>query len=216
MPTATLSGTMGFTGEMTVGEGTITNSAISATADIARSKLAQDALKAYTIPIHAFRVWDAMATNLGATASNDDMGIITGTPGTDVPTLQGVDFGGTTSDEKCAFEFCLPAEYDAGHTIMLRLRAAMLTTVADTSCTVDANCYKSDRDGVAGSDIVATAAQSMNNLTPANYDFTITPTGLAAGDRLVFVLTFAGSDTGDLGVMIPEISQVEVLLDVRG
>lgn len=216
MPTGSLSGTMGFSGEITMGEGQITNANVSTSADIARSKLAQDALKPYTIPIHAFRVWDAMQTILPNPAANDDMGLITGTPGTDVATLQSVDFGGTTCDEKCAFEFCLPAEYDAGNTIMLRIRAAMLTTVSDGTATVDAQCYVSDRDGVASADLVTTAAQSMKTLTPANYDFVVTPTSRAAGDRLVFVLAFAGSDTGDAGTMISEISQVEVLLDVRG
>jgi len=206
---------MGFMGEMTVGEGTVTNAAISATADIARSKLAQE-IKTYTVPLTSLRVWDAMATNLPTAAANDDMGLITGTPGSDVPTVQGVDFGGTTSDEKAGFEVVLPPEYDAGNTVTLRLRAAMLTTVSDTSCTVDLQCYKSDRDGVASADLCATAAQSMNTLTPANYDFTITPTGFTAGNRLVFVIAFAGSDTGDAGTMIPEISEIELLLDVRG
>lgn len=210
------SGTCGLVGDFVIGAAAISNSEISATAGISRSKLEQDALKCYTIPIHAFRLYDAMATNLGTTATGTAMGIITGTPGTDVPTLQGVDFGGTSTDEKCGFEFCLPAEYDAGQTITLRLRAAILTTVSDTSLTVDVNCYKSDRDGAAGADICATAAQSINSLTPANKDFTITPTGLSAGDRLIFVLSFAGSDTGDAGVMKPEISQVEILLDVKG
>jgi hypothetical protein len=56
----------------------------------------------------------------------------------------------------------------------------------------------------------------MKTLTPANYDFTVTPTGRAAGDRLVFVLAFGGSDTGAAGVMISEISEIELLLDVRG
>jgi hypothetical protein len=208
---------MGFTGEITIGEGQITNVNVSTSADIARSKLAQDALKCYTIPIHAFRMWDMMGSLLPVTtASNDDMAIVNGTAGTDVPTLQGVDFGLTTSDEKCGFEFCLPAEYDAGQSVTLRVRAAILTTVADTSLTLDANCYKSNRDGLAGADIVATGAQNINFLAPANYDFTITPTGLTAGDRLLFVLTFAGVDGGNAGVMIPEISQVEILLDVRG
>lgn len=216
MAQGNLSGTMGFVGEITIGDGSIGNSSISATADIARSKLAQDANKTYTIPIHAFRVWDNMALNLPAAAVDDDMAIITGTPGTAVPTLQGVDFGAVATDEKCAFEFCLPAEYDGGQSVTVRLRAAMLTTVADAATTVDVNCYKSNRDGAAGADLCTTAAQSINSLTPANLDFTITPTGLAAGDRLVFILTFAGSDTGNLGVMIPEISQVEILLDIRG
>jgi hypothetical protein len=207
---------MGFSGEITIGEGTITNTNISTSADILRSKLAQDALKPYTIPIHAFRVWDAMATVLPTAAANDDMGIITGTPGTDVPTLQGVDFGGTSTDEKCGFEFVLPAEYDAANTITLRIRAAMLTTVSDGTATIDANCYASNRDGVASADLVATEAQNMKTLTPANYDFTVTPTGRAAGDRLVFVLTFGGTDTGAAGAMISEISEIELQLDVRG
>lgn len=216
MPTGSLSGTMGFTGEMTFGDGIITNVNVSTSAEIARSKLAQDALKPYTIPIHAFRVWDAMHTVLPDTAAADDMAIITGVPGTAVATLQGVDFGGTSTDEKCAFEFCLPAEYDAANTITLRLRCAMIGVVSDGTATVDAQCYKSDRDGAASSDLCATAAQSINSVTPANKDFTITPTGLAAGDRLVFVLAFGGSDTGNAAPMTPEISQVEVLLDVRG
>ncbi len=216
MPTGSLSGTMGFTGEMTFPEGAITNSSISSSADIARSKLAQDALKAYTVPLTSLRVWDAMQTNLPNPAANDDMALITGTPGTDVPTQQGVDFGGGSTDEKAAFEFVLPAEYDAANTITLRLRCAMLTTVSDGTATVDVNCYCSDRDGVASADLCATAAQSINSLTPANKDFSITATSRAAGDRLIFVLTFAGTDSGNVGVMIPEISEVEVLLDVRG
>lgn len=215
MPSGSLSGTMGFSGEITIGESSVTNSSIATNADIARSKLAQD-VKTYTVPLTSCCVWDAMATNLPDTAASDDMALITGTPGTDVPTLQGVDFGGTSTDEKCAFEFVLPAEYDAANTITLRIRAAMLTTVSDGTATIDANCYTSNRDGVASADLVTTAAQSMKTLTPANYDFTVTPTGRAAGDRLVFVLAFGGSDTGDAGVMISEISEIELLLDVRG
>lgn len=165
----------------------------------------------YKLPLTSAKVHDALATNLPATASADDMALITGTPGTDVPTLQGVDFGGTSTDEKCAFEFVLPHEYRAGAAITLRVRAAMLTTVSDGTATVDVECWKDAGDGVAGSDICATAAQSINSLTPANIDFTITPTGLVPGDRLIFRISFGGSDTGNAGVMIPEISKVAVL-----
>jgi len=217
MSQGSLSGTIAYVGEITIGDGSIANASISSTAAIASTKLAQDANKCYTIPIHAFRMWNMMGSLLPVTtATNDDMAIVNGTAGTDVPTLQGVDFGLTTCDEKCGFEFCLPAEYDAGQSVTLRVRAAILTTVADTSLTLDANCYKSNRDGLASADICATAAQDMNFLAPANYDFVITPTGLVAGDRLLFVLAFAGVDGGDAGVMIPEISQVEILLDIRG
>ena len=197
-------------------DGTVSATSLSLTTGMGRSSLLTDTAKCYTVPLVAMRVWDAMQTNLPGTAANDDMGLVGGTFGTDNPTLQGVDFGGTASDEMCRFQFALPAEYVSAGAVTIRLRAAMLTTVADTACTVDVECYKSDRDGDVGSDICATAAQSMNSLTPANKDFSITATGLAAGDLLDIRLAFAGSDTGNLGVMIPEISQVEVLLDVKG
>lgn len=191
-------------------------SAASILGAIARSALTQDALKPYTIPLTSLVVHDAMQTKLPGTSSADDMALITGTPGTDAPTLQGVDFGGTTSDEKGSFEFVLPAEYDAGETVTVRVRAAMLTTVSDGTATVDVECWKADGDGAVGTDICATAAASINSLTPANKDFTITPTGLVAGDKLIIRLSFAGSDTGNVGVMIPEISNVAVLCDVKG
>lgn len=181
-----------------------------------RTNLGQEDLVPYTVPLTSLRVHDAMATNLPAVAANDDMALVTGTPGTDVPTLQGVDFGGASTDEKAAFEFVLPAEYVAGETITVRVRAAMLTTISDGTATVDVECWKASADGAAGSDLCATAAQSINSLTPANKDFTITPTGLAAGDRLLIRLSFGGSDTGNAGVMIPEISLLQVLLDIKG
>jgi len=183
---------------------------------LARSALVQDDLVPYTIALTSLRVHDAMITNLPGTAAADDMGLITGTPGTDSPTLQGVDFGGTSTDEKGAFEFILPAEYVAGQTVTVRVRAAMLTTVSDGTATVDVECWEAGDDGAAGADICATAAQSINSLTPANKDFTITPTNLAPGDRVVIRVAFGGSDTGNVGVMIPEISKLQVLLDIKG
>lgn len=183
---------------------------------VARSALTEDSAAAYRIPLTSFKVHDALITNLPGTAAADDMALITGTPGTDSPTLQGVDFGGTTTDEKGSFEFVLPPEYVAGQPVTLRARAAMLTTVSDGTATLDCECWKDGDDGAAGSDICATAAQSINSLTPANKSFTITPTGLVPGDKLVFRLSFGGSDTGNAGVMIPEISRVDVLLDIKG
>jgi predicted RecA/RadA family phage recombinase len=181
-----------------------------------RASLGQDDLKPYTIPLTSLRVHDAMITNLPGTAANDDMGLITGTPGTDAPTLQGVDFGGTSTDEKGAFEFILPAEYVSGETITVRIHAGMLTAVSDGTATVDVECWVAAASGAVGSDICATAAQSINSLTFANKDFTITPTSRVAGDRLIIRVAFAGSDTGNLAVMIPEITNIAVLCDVKG
>lgn len=197
-------------------DASISNSHLSSTANIERSKLEQNALVLYRIPLTAMRVWDAFTSLLPSTAADDDMALIMGTPGTNAPTLQGVDFGGTTSDEKCGFEFVLPAEYDDAESVQVRVRAAMNTTVADTSCTIGTQCWSNDDDGTVSANLCTTSAQSMNSLTVANYDFAITSTSLSTGDSLQIVLAFAGTDSGNAGVMIPEIYAVYVMLDIRG
>ena len=169
----------------------------------------------YVIPLTDCRVWDALITLLPGTAANDDMALVTGTPGTNAPTLQGVDFGGTTSDECCAVLFALPAEYAAGETITVRAHAGMLTTVSDGTATLDCVCYSDDGDGTVSADICATAATTINSLTLADIDFTITPTGLTAGTILQIKLAFAASDTGNLGAMIPTVTKLSVLCDIR-
>lgn len=162
------------------------------------------------------RTHDALATNLPGTAANDDMALITGTPGTNAPTLQGVDFGGATSDEKCAFLFPVPIEYVSGETITIRCHAGMLTTIADTSCTLDCEVWSDDGDGTVSSDLCATAAQDINSLTLADIDFSITATSVSPGDILIVRLSFAGTDSGNAGVMIPTITKISVLMDMRG
>lgn len=195
--------------------GRFTSSGLDLAGVLARADLATES-KTYVVPVSLLRVWDARQTNLPGAAANDDMGVITGTFLTDVPTLQGVDFGGASTDEKGAFQFLLPPEYVAGGSVTVRLRAGMVTSVADTACTVDVEVGKANRDGASGADICATAAQSINSLAYANKDFTITPTALSPGDLLDIRLSFAGSDVGNLDVMIPEISQIEIVLDVKG
>jgi len=168
------------------------------------------------LALTSMKVHDALATDLPATAANDDMGIVTGTPGTDSVRLQGVDFGGTSTDEKAAFEFILPPEYRPGAPVTVRLNAKMVTAVSDGTATVDVEAWKDNGTGGVGSDICATAAQSINSLTAANKDFTITPTGLVAGNKLVIRLSFGGSDTGNLAVMIPQINAVSVIYGIAG
>jgi len=176
-------------------------------------EVSSSATAPYPVDLTRLRVHDALQTNLPGTAANDDMGLITGTPGTAKPVLQGVDFGGTSTDEKGTFKLILPPEYRAGSAITIRVNAGMVTTVSDGTATVDVEAYKETAGAaVVGSDICATAAQSINSLTAANKDFTITPTGLVPGDCLQIRLAFAGSDSGNVGVMIPQINDVTVLI----
>jgi len=169
----------------------------------------------FTIPLTEFRTHNDMAVNLPAAAADDDMGLVTGTPGTHAPTLQGVDFGGTTSDEEGTFHFSLPNSYIAGAAVTVRVRAGMLTTVSDGTATLDCEAYLDDEDGTVSSDSCATAAQSINSVALADYDFVLTTTYYSPGETVVINLTFAGSDTGNAGVMACLITKVQVLCDLR-
>jgi hypothetical protein len=100
----------------------------------------------------------------------------------------------TSVTEKAACYVVLPSNYQAAGDLTLRLRGSV--SVARTvAATVDA-VVKKVGDAALGSDIVETAAQSINSTTAANRDFVITPTGLAAGDVLLVEITIANNDTG--------------------
>lgn len=183
---------------------------------ILRSALEQNDATAYSVPLEALRVWDAKATLPVATAANDDLALVTGTPGTNAPRIQSGDGKATTITRKIGFQFVLPAEYVSGESITLRLLAGMVTTVSDGTATVDANVYKVGTDGSVGSDLVTTNAQSINDLTAANKDFTITPTGLVAGDILDVVVTIAITDAATGTAVIGQINKIQMLLDIKG
>ena len=93
-----------------------------------------------------------------------------------------------------AFQFVLPADYKAGGAITVRLRVKKDTTLATVSDTCDV-IAKLVGDGALGSDICATAAQQVTT-SYANYDFTITPTGLVPGDVLDLRISLNSDDTG--------------------
>lgn len=204
-----------ITANLIADNATITN-LTNSTGAIPRSALTQQDAVAYPISFTDFRVWDAMQTNLPGTAANDDLAIIGGTFATAGPTLQGVDFGGGTTTAYARVILTLPPEYVAAETVTVRLTSGMLTTVADNAATVDVQLYEVSTTATVGSDLCATAAQSINSLTLANKDFTITATGLLPGDVLDVRLTVTATDAGNLGVMIPTITYAALLLDIKG
>jgi predicted RecA/RadA family phage recombinase len=190
-------------------------SASDSLTSVARSSLGQDDLAPYQIPNEAWQLWDSATRGLlGATATSaDDLIFTLGTIGTAASKITGSDFGGTSATQKARYQFTVPVEYVAGQTITLRAAAFTGTTVADTSSTIDFSVYRLAAPTV---DICATAAQSINALTVANKDFTITPTNVVPGDVLDILMTYAGVDAGDLGAIVPTINQVTLLLDVKG
>jgi hypothetical protein len=202
---------------MTVPASAVTNASIAADADIDRDKLEQTVLAEYPVNLVHFRVWDAMQTNLPGTSASDDLGLIGGTFATASPMIQTYDVkaaGAQTLRARIVLE--LPIEYDAGETVQIRVRGGMITTVADNSCTVDIEACKLDEDGAVGADICTTAAQSINSLTKADKDFTITPTSLNPGDQLDVRVSVAVNDAATATTVKAALSKISLLCDARG
>lgn len=181
-----------------------------------RAELAQEPLVAYPVNLMGLRVWNALATNLPGTAAADDLSIQGNTFGTGSPSIQSSDGKATTITQYARFQWDIPAEYDPTETLRLRLHAGMNTTVSDSTATVDVECYKSDLEAGIGSDLCATAAQSINSLTFASKDFTITSTSLSPGDTLDVRLAVSITDSATGTAVIGEIGSIRFLVDIRG
>lgn len=203
-------------GNLDVSSGTLT----LRDSQIARAKLVQEDLVVYSIPIIDGRTWDAVTTPLPQAAAADDLALIEGTWGTDALTLQSSDAKATTVTQYARYQFALPAEYVAGQTVTVRVVAGMNTTVSDGTATVDLTCYLGTSETGVGSDLCATAAQSINaaliSATPTVADFTITATSLVPGDLLDMRFAIAITDSATGTAVIGEISKIQVLLDIKG
>jgi len=198
------------TGTIRVGESNIS-------AQTRASILKQESNVIFPVPLTSLRVWDAFATNLPGTAATDDLALIGGTFATAPPTVSAGDLkaaGATTRYARLLIQ--LPECYDAGETVTLSISAGLVTTVADVSCTIDAQVYKIDKVGGIGSDICATAAIDINSLVFANRAFTITPSGLAAGDVLDVRIAIACNDGATATAVTPTIGSIDLLCDIRG
>lgn len=202
---------------MDIADNGIPANALATNLNLAVTQLAQRTFMAYPVPFTSCRVWDAMHTMVVGTAATDDLALITGTPGTDAPKLSAGDLkaAGATS-RKVAFELDVPANYDDGETFQVRIRAGMETTIADGSCTVDLQVWKPAGDGLVGSDLCATAAQSINSLAEADKDFEITASSLDPGDKLICVVTIACTDTATATAVTPVIYSILRRCDTRG
>ena len=180
--------------------------------------LAQAELQPFPVPLTSFRVHDAMATLLPGTPSADDLGLVGGTHGTATPSIRTEDLktaGATNKRARVLVQ--LPWEYVSGQSITLRFKSGMITTVADTSATLDCEAFKlqDDPDDAIGSDLVTTSAGTINSLVFSNIDFVISPSGLSPGDILDVRITMAVNDAAGATAVIGGITSVKLLCDVR-
>lgn len=204
---------------MTISEAvTINNSlAVQSLTGATRSSIAQETLQVYPLEFVNMRVWDAFQTSLSAAAAADDLGLATGTFATSAPYLTSRDLnalGATTGYARILFT--LPTEYSQSASVALRLYGGMLTSVASVSATVDAEVYRLDKDTtIGGSDLVTTAATSINSTSFAAKDFSLTYSGLAPGDVLDIRLAIA-ANSATASSHFAAIASAEMLLTVRG
>ena len=181
------------------------------------SILKQDANAIFPVGLESLRVWNAYQTNLPGTAATDDLALIGGTFGTAPPTISAGDLKAAGATTRYArFQVQLPECYESGETVALSISAGMVTTIADTSCTVDVECYKIDKITGIGSDLCATAAVTINSLTFGAKTFTITPSGLVAGDVFDVRVAIACTDAATGTAVTPTIAAIDLLCDIKG
>lgn len=200
---------------LTLPSNAVSNSTIVSNAEIGRAKLALETKK-YVIPLTDLRVWDAMQTVLPGTAAADDLALVGGTFGTGSPTIQTGDSKAASTTRRARFLVPLPAEYDPAGTVTIRASAGMVTTVSDTTATIDFEVYESNKATGIGSDLCATAATTINSLTFSDKDFSITAAGLVAGDLLDVRMTIAIVDGATATAVIGAVGSLELLCQVRG
>jgi len=109
----------------------------------------------------------------------------------------------------------LPDNYKSGGTLKLRLKNQLFGAGTSGASTLDLNVYKKDGEGATGADICATAAITPTKGAWQTSDFTVTPTGLVAGDQLTVKVTgvVVESATADLQI---ELDGIAVVCDVIG
>lgn len=184
---------------------------------LSRATLLQESLAVYPIDWTAWRVWNALHTNLPGTPLTDDLGLVGGTFGTDSPSIRTEDLknaGATTSYARCQVK--LPPEYVTGETVKLRFHAGMITTVASATATIDASLYKSDGESGIGSDLVTTGATTINSVTLADVDFEVTSSGLSPGDVLDLRIAIAINDSATATAVIGCVGAASLLCDIKG
>ena len=204
-------------GKMVASDNMITtNAQVSATAAITRAKMAQVQAAVFPVPLASMRVWDSWQ-QLPATAATDDLAVIAGAWGTDVPHIESSDSGETSVTQYLGFEATLPDNYDEGQSLTLRIPAKM-RVAADDTATVDVEAYLSDGNAaVDGADLIATAAQSINSTSWANKDFVITPTSRTAGDKIFFRVAVAIVDANTVADHVTAwLGDIQLRVHTRG
>jgi hypothetical protein len=205
-------------GSFTLPNDTVRNAGVHADAAIVRSKLAQESLVEYPISWREFFKYDDPAAPLPAASTGSHLGLYNGTWGTATPTIATGDVKNTTITRYARAFTNVPAEFDGGNDFQIVfIGTGLLTTLSSGVATLDLEVYKYDEEGlVDGSDLCATAFQSIKSLTLAEYVFNITSAGLSPGDMLDLRFVINIVDSATATPVIGTIGAVKRRCDIRG
>ena len=184
-----------------------------------RADLETNKLQKYLIKPTDWFVHDAIHTALTATSSADDLAVDGEAFGTAVPYITTGDVKSAVTTRRARTLFSLQPEYVNGGSVTIRAHTGMTTTVASDgpSTTIDFEVYLAGNEKVkSGSDLVTTAATTMNSLSFADKDFGVTSTGLVRGNWLDIRMTIVVTDIGTGTAVISDVGEVNVLLSIQG
>lgn len=172
-------------------------------ANLPRTVMATNALQLFPVNLADVCKWDDLSLKLTNTPATTYLGLVTGTYGTNPPTLQTGDLksaGSTTRRGRIIL--ALPDRFPAAGSVSLRAIAGMKTTVADTTATVLVDAYQLLDDGTLSALLTSGTGVTCNSLTLANKDFTVTSSGLSPGDRLDVRVSIAVNDGAGVTAVI--------------
>jgi hypothetical protein len=195
--------------------GAIVDADVNANAAIARSKLAEDALQMYGIPISRLR--QVTGIQLAATETAGNFYEVVSA---NVFLAKGEVTDNETETSVTQFQFILPPDYVAAGDVTIRIPCAIVKTGSptDNGSTIDVAVFEQS-NGTVGADLsTTTAAATFAALdTWYNKDFVITAAGLVAGDIINVVITAAIIDSeAGAGSMLLNMSPPRVMLDIKG
>lgn len=193
------------------------NLTVSGTVDLPAGSLARADLATETahFPIDLQRgISTITGLPLDTTGGAALLKIVAGAYGTGTLELRGNDANNNTITSTGSFVFVLPENYVSGAAITLRVYANSSGSGTITVRTIDAEAYLLAVAGTAGSDLCATTIQTLTGSNAA-YDFTITPTGLVAGDKLRINLQGVLTITDATATRLV-ITDVRILTSVKG
>ena len=179
---------------------------------VARAALATES-KIINVPASALRNIDFTAVSTSASAGC--FGVTSGGYSSGTLTLISENANNNTKTDTLVFELSLPSNYVDAGTVSVSVYAKYTENGTVGTHTLDCQAYEVSTDGTAGGDICATTIKTLTTSFAAQ-SFTLTPTSLVQGDRVLVFIQGVIQETASGGNDKISIGAVTVTLQVKG